>query len=485
MRIAAPPLSCRIYTPIDLAEAMVKALGDRPGAAWLEPSHGKGVFVAAISTLGVEKERIVAIDLDPTSHSTDRLATTIRGVDFLRWAHQTPERFDKIIGNPPFVSIAQLPRSLQKSATSVLNLGGQAIGKGANLWYAFALSCLKLLRNGGDIALVLPSAAEFADYSAEIRGSIAGMFASFELYRCKRPLFDEVQDGTVVALARGYGRGPGAVARRWFKTAKSLINALSQSQDARKGRGCATARSPARRTKVALESVAQIGLGGVTGDVRFFLMNEERRISLGLPVEAMTPVLSKARHLRAAVLTDKEWHNLKSLGERVWLFNPPDQISKCPKVKKYLQLGPAQGGCNRRAYKVSIRDPWYGTPMPPIADAFLSGMSQHRPWLCINESERVNATNTLYVVRFLSRDRADWYMWALAFLSSEARQQVCRLGRRYPDGLIKYEPGSIRKILLPEVKRDVDHRTLYLDSVSALLSGNLRLSSEIADSVLQ
>jgi hypothetical protein len=102
------------------------------------------------------------------------------------------------------------------------------------------------------------------------------------------------------------------------------------------------------------------------------------------------------------------------------------------------------------------------------------------PWLCINETPSVNATNTLYVVRFLSRNRRDWYKWALSLLSSAARQQIRRIGRRYPDGLIKYEPGPLGKIALP--RPDADHKALYRRAVSALLSGNIGQAKEIADS---
>jgi hypothetical protein len=234
-----------------------------------------------------------------------------------------------------------------------------------------------------------------------------------------------------------------------------------------------------------LDSIARIGLGGVTGDASFFLMNEERRESLELPTAALTPVVSKAKHLRSALLSHQEWEGLKSAGERIWLFEPPDTLVNHPKVKRYLKLDASEGGCNREAYKVSIREPWYRTPMPKVPDAFLSGMGQHGPWLCINETPSVNATNTLYVVSFSSRSRKDWYMWALALLSSAAQRRIRRIGRRYPDGLIKYEPGSLGKIELPQPRPDADHKDLYIRAVAALLARKPGLAKEIADSVLR
>src|SRR5213076_371923 len=98
MKLALPPVSCQVYTPPSLAEAMVHALGDMPLMSWLEPSHGRGAFVEALSRLGVGKQRIVAIDLDRAASPSDKLGTTFRGVDFLRWSTKTIQRFDRIVG---------------------------------------------------------------------------------------------------------------------------------------------------------------------------------------------------------------------------------------------------------------------------------------------------------------------------------------------------------------------------------------------------
>ena len=482
MGIAQPPGSCKIYTPSDLAGAMARALGDMPTARWLEPSHGQGVFVEAIAELGVTTDRIIAVDLDKKRTPADSFATTVRGVDFLRWASRTDRRFDRIIGNPPFVSIGQLPLSLQKSAAAVRDVAGTSIGKGANLWYAFVLASLHLLRKGGSAAFILPSSAEFADYSANIRSVVARSFARLEIYRCLRPLFDEVQEGTVVAVAREYGGGPAIVSRRWFASRSGLIDGLSRS--GRIGGHRCSVVVKRISTMTPLGSIARIGLGGVTGDARFFLMNESKRVSMGLPTKAMIPVVSKAKHLRSAALGDSDWARLRDSGERVWLFNPTDKMIEDRTIKKYLDLDKVEGGCNRQAYKISIRHPWYRTPLPSVPDAFLSGMSRLGPWLCLNESSRVNSTNTLYVVHFESRARSDWYMWALALLSSEARRQIHRLGRRYPDGLVKFEPGDLSRILLPRLRDGISNKEVYDEAIGAFLSGKPRVAMEIADAAI-
>lgn len=481
MRLALPPSSCKVNTPPDLANAIVQALNDGPDLSWLEPSHGSGVFVEAISRVGVPKRRIVAVDLDPVGTPADRVATTIRRVDFLKWANETNRRFDRIVGNPPFVSIKRLKMSLQGTAAKVRDFDGNPIGRGSNTWYAFVLASLRLLRKGGSMAFVLPSAAEFTDYSAGIRSAVQKTFNSLDLYRCTRPLFENVQEGTIVAIARGYGSGPCSIRRKRYSTREALIEALAQSKKSR-GRQCRLRTIKNSPTMTQLKSIATLRLGGVTGDASFFLMDEEKRQSLKLPRSAFTPVVSKARHVKFAYLQREVWNELRQADERIWLFNPtPLLIRENWRVRDYLY--PRVGGCNREAYKILGRKPWYQTPLPGRADAFISGMSRQGPWLCINEFSKLRATNTLYVLTFAEQYRQQRYMWALALLTSIAQRQIRSLGRHYADGLVKYEPGALGDLELPPLQPEVNHRLLYQRAVSALLASDITEAKAIADSV--
>ena len=482
MRLALPPRSCQVNTPSNLATAMVRALADGPSALWLEPSHGTGVFIEAISNLGVPARQIIAIDLDRRSSSADSLATTIRGVDFLRWSQETDLRFDRIVGNPPFISIKRLPISLRRTASAISDVNGNPIGESANTWYAFVLASLQVLKNGGALAFVLPSAAEFSKYSAAIRLAVLQSFERLELYRCKRPLFEGVQEGTVVALARGYGLGACKVSRQRFTCRQKLIDALENSAQSR-GRTCKPrAKLPAAMTP--LKSIARIRLGGVTGHASFFLMTEERRRTLRLPTVACTPVLSKARHLRFAPFGMEHWRELREAGERIWLLNPTSQlIRQSAPVRSYLYRSSERGGCNRQAYKVRDRKPWYRTPLLTRADAFVSGMSRQGPWFCINEMPQLRATNTLYIVNFLKSYREQRYMWSLALLTSIAQRQIRGIARHYADGLIKYEPGELAEVELPRLRVDVDHRALYSRAAIAVLANDLSTAKDIADSI--
>jgi len=185
----------------------------------------------------------------------DELATTFRGVDFLRWAGETNRRFDRIVGNPPYVSISRLPPSLRRTAAQVHDIDNAAIGYGANVWYAFVLVSLRLLKAGGSLAFVLPSAVEFSDYSAAVRATVRSKFARLELYTCKRPLFSEVKEGTVVAIARDFESQPFRVLRRRFDAPHDLMNGLARGQRLN-GRRCPSKNEECSEGTVRFSSIA-------------------------------------------------------------------------------------------------------------------------------------------------------------------------------------------------------------------------------------
>src|SRR5437588_305453 len=114
-----PPESCKVYTPRPVADAMVQALRPDRDAIWLEPCVGRGVFLSALSSAGIARGKIVAVDLDPVECESDALGTTYRGVDFLSWSQGTRRRFDRIAGNPPYVPLSRLDLRLRETAVAV------------------------------------------------------------------------------------------------------------------------------------------------------------------------------------------------------------------------------------------------------------------------------------------------------------------------------------------------------------------------------
>ena len=494
------PSSCVVYTPRPLANAMAKALGDEPGASWLEPCLGGGVFLESLAAIGVSSNRIRAVDADVTPGSNDTLAQTLRGVEFLGWSLNTDERFSRILANPPYIALHRFSPPARRVATTVRVPGGGFVTLGGNSWYAFLCASIGLLKEGGSLCFVLPAAWDYADYARPLREKIPQMFKELEVYRSRSPLFPSVSEGSVVLVARGYKAtdSPTPSSDRTVKiqrfeseSSSTLLNQLEKSVERRdelpdRGRQpCVTmdrdnlVRIEATDSWCTVRDVMDIRLGAVTGDSKYFVLSEETRRQHRLPLRSCRPVIGRAHHLVSGEIDAKGWSNLRDAGERIWLFCPSSTVAHTDTVRAYLELSPQEGGCERNAYKVRSRDPWYQTQISSRIHGFMSGMSGWGPWVVFKEMPRLVATNTLYQVRFKTgSDKDEMAAWAMWLLTTEAEQLLREVGRHYAGGLVKFEPGDVSGLAIRTPRRKKGSYSAYLSAVDLLLKG-LRQESQI------
>ena len=474
-------LSCQVQTPPDLAVAMATALGDEASARWLEPCVGEGRLLQAVRSLGVSKRRLRGLDLDPSPHAPDDLGRVDRGVDFLAWAQTTSERFDRVISNPPYLPLARFPAPVGAAAREVAGGYGLSAHGNSHAWNAFLLASLGLLREGGGICFLLPAAWDYAAYAEGTRELVGRHFERTEVYRSRTPLFADVQEGSVVLVGRGFRPEPGrgAVRRRDFTNPAELSDALRAGRLFRSSRRRSL---PNNADLVSFGDHAQIAIGMVTGDSRYFLQTEDRRLHLGLPEQALRPVVSRARHLTHGHIGSEEWGHLRASGERVWLFHPSDDVLAHPCVRAYLDLAETEGGCRRGAYKVRHRRPWYRARIPSEPHGFMSGMTSAGPWIALNRLPGLLATNTLYQVRFRAAvSRSERSAVALSLLTSAGRASFEALSRRYADGLRKLEPGDVARLQVPTPRRSRGAIGVYRKAVASLLEGFVHDAVEEAD----
>jgi hypothetical protein len=209
-------------------------------------------------------------------------------------------------------------------------------------------------------------------------------------------------------------------------------------------------------------------------------LTETQRLEHRLPLSSVQPIVSKARHLRSALLTSKVWEDLLRRDERVWVFAPSGVARRSGAVQRYLALG--EKICDLKSYKLRNRPDWAEVPLIEPPDGFISGMSKAGPWISLRSMRGLIASNTLYILRRRSSmSQNERAAWALSLLSSEAREQATSLGRRYPDGLIKYEPKELRSILIPKPTATTNGTELYGRAVGHLLAGNTERAVKIAD----
>jgi adenine-specific DNA-methyltransferase len=478
------PASCKVYTPLELATAMISGLGISSDGVWLEPSFGRAVFLRALKNLGVARDRVVAIDVDRRPTPFDELAISLRGTEFLGWAGHHQSCFDRIIGNPPYVAIERLNSRLQSLAASVSWGSIKPIGLNGNLWAAFLVRCLRLMRPGGCMSFVLPAAWDYADYAEGLRRELPKYFSRLVIHRCEDVLFSEVQDGCVVLQAFGFGGAKSETIRFQYSSAADLRSGLADGslQSRRTNTNTVQFDFPSC-ARITADSVFNVRLGGVTGDAKFFLLKESVRKKLNIPVSACRPVLSRARHLVKAFANKQMWKSFRGEDERVWLFDPKSSQARLTAIRRYLQLPATEGGCNRKADWVGRRKPWYRVRIPKRIHGFVSGTSSRGPWICLNAMPRLAATNTLYVVEFkdLDSSRDKRAAWCLSLLTSDVQTQLQKIARVYAGGMKKFEPADLLSLKLPVPFKYSGASAEYSRAIKMLVSGDCEGAMQLAD----
>lgn len=473
-------------TPTLLADALVQAVGVAGAESWLDPSAGSGQLVKAALRADVAPSAILAVDLQTELGGLDRLGLeSLPGTDFLSWAQGTDRRFDRVIANPPFVRLRELDEVLARPALET-RLNGNSISRTANYWVAFLIAGMQLLKPEGSLAYVLPAAYEYANYARALRDVCEASFHELDVHRVSVPMFDTVADGAVLLVGHGFGGRPHRPARVIrHQTLAALIEAVAAPAMSTHVSGLRSDVSCLPEGQIKFGEVAQVRVGAVTGDVRYFLLNEARRVALGLPLSAVRPVLSKAQHIGVSEIDDDAWTELQSQGERVWLFYPPDTDLTQPAVQAYLDLPEGEGGAKRGAFKIRERDPWYHVLIPESFDGFVTGMSHRRPWVALNRKPRLTITNTLYGVRFPTVTHPDEQAaWCLSMLSSTTAESRARLVRQYPQGLLKLEPRDIESLAVRHPPPTAGARDLYRQAVELIAAGRSDAAQAMADNWL-
>ena len=140
-------LSSAYYTPVELVKFIYGFLEVRgfTGGDILEPAIGHGVFMEHMPQSIRQNSRITAVEIDAVSSQIVQKLypyVTLHTQGFETW--HTEQRFDAIIGNPPYGS--QMLFDEQHSDL-----------KGFCIHHFFVAKCMRLLKPDGILAMVLPS----------------------------------------------------------------------------------------------------------------------------------------------------------------------------------------------------------------------------------------------------------------------------------------------------------------------------------------
>jgi hypothetical protein len=170
-----------VYTPLDLARAMVGRLDLAEGMTVLDPSCGEGVFLVAV--LERAQARGISLEVEGWDIDGDALAKaeqamqhTARRLALRRerpWTlvHRDalapePRRFDVIVGNPPYLEAKRMPDDMKARVKEVCPIA--AVGA-FDLYAAFVERSAKLLAPRGVLSFIVPNRLAVTSNAADLR----------------------------------------------------------------------------------------------------------------------------------------------------------------------------------------------------------------------------------------------------------------------------------------------------------------------------
>ena len=463
------------YTPPDLAHFLARWVAQGHPQTILEPSCGDGVFFAALEDAGVGPARIAAFELDAleAAKAMERARTltaevTVNNRDFLGWAldqlHKGGNRFDAVVGNPPFIRYQYLPPHFQGAAAKVFSTLACKFTKHTNAWVPFILASVAMLRPGGRLAMVVPSEIIHVLHAQSLRTFLGEACRRLVIVDPEEIWFEDTLQGAVLLMAEkkqnvsDKTEGLGLVPVRGRAFLKGDPGALFEQAKAINGRTVegkwtrafldVTVRdlldeAEALPSVHRFRDIADVDVGIVTGANKFFLVDDETVETHGLQQWAH-PMFGRSEHC-PGVIYDKKQHraNGKAGLPSNFLWFPEHIAEEEPNVAAYVLTGVEEDLHTR--YKCRIRKPWYTVPSVYATGIGMLKRSHNVPRLILNKAEAYT-TDTAYRIQTLgihAETLVGAFVNPLTALSAELE------GRTYGGGVLELVPSEIEKLLVP------------------------------------
>jgi len=463
------------YTPQDLALFLARWVAQGKPKSILEPSCGDGAFLDAIAKADVGRAKVVAIELDAVeaAKSTERtrnlaIDAEVLNRDFLGWAlNELPkggQRFDAVVGNPPFVRYQYLPPTFQGLAEKVFSSLSCRFTKHTNAWVPFVLASVALLKPGGRLAMVVPAEIIHVLHAQSLRTFLGEACRRLVIIDPEEIWFEDTLQGAVLLMAEKKRRpsdateGLGLVpvrGRGFLDEDPATLFARPVPINGRTVEGKWTRAFLDVAVRELLDEleelpivhrfsdVADVDVGIVTGANKFFLVRDETVEAFGLE-QWSHPMFGRSEHC-PGVIYDARQHRANGKGglPSNFLWFPDEAAGKDPKVAAYIALGEKQELHTR--YKCRIRKPWYAVPSVYATEIGMLKRSHDAPRLIFNKVGAYT-TDTAYRVRsrgISAETLVGAFVNPLTALSAELE------GRTYGGGVLELVPSEIERLLIP------------------------------------
>ncbi len=432
----------------------------------LEPSVGDGRFVDEF-----EKEKniesFVAVELIEEKVrrlKNNRYSEQVKIVadDFLSFSEKTNEKYQLIIGNPPYINIKNMEDNSKKKAKEICEKFRLPSSLMQNIWVAFVLAAVSCLERDGTIFFVLPMEFLQVQYAEKIRLFLEEHFDTIHILTFKERMFPEIeQESCLVYLTNEFKNQPYINFKMYAKLDSDVPYYCSKIER----------NKPLKKWTNAILSDVDIDLlnlidlkykkvfeicdaspGIVTGANNEFILTKEQVEQLECQ-EFILPTIPKSNILNGQfILTQDIVQKIGEKGNRIYLLNLLNVDKKLfsESLKEYLTaIGEKENASKiklKNRYKCRNRKPWYGVPIVRNGDLFFFKRYHRVPRICVNEAN-LYTTDIAYNMRLNSA--YDKESMAFCFYNSLTLTQCEFYGRYYAGGVLELTPSEFKRLAIP------------------------------------
>lgn len=503
------------YTPKPIADFLAQWAICSPQARVLEPSCGDGVLIRSalesLKKLGASprsiSQLVCGVEFDAEEAAKVQAHFTALGFSAPNQIHREDffsfckthlsqnQRFDAIIGNPPFIRYQNFLEEHRTVAFEIMEQAGLHPNRLTNAWVPFLIASSLLLGEKGRLGMVIPAELFQVNYAAETRQFLSDFFKRITIVTFKKLVFEDIQQEIMLLLCERNGSSDEgirvvqldhiedltsfdyeAIAKRPLKpmdhsTEKWTQYFLDKTE-------IELLRRLRKHPKVTLSGkVIDVDVGVVTGQNDFFVLTQEDVKQHGLE-PYIDRIVSRSGQLQGAIFSSQDWKNNFKKQARTALFNPPNlPLEELPQeVQQYIKSG--EKAQLHVGYKCRIRKRWYVVPSVWIPQAFMLRQVHGYPKIILNKA-KATCTDTVHRANFLNDAKGP--IVAAAFLNSLTFAFAEVTGRSYGGGVMTFEPSEAERLPIPLTGAE----ELDLTEIDQLLrENNINSILDITDRVL-
>jgi adenine-specific DNA-methyltransferase len=480
-----------VYTPIAAAAAITEyvlaKLGSLPVAV-LEPSAGDGSFLKALLSKRVTAKAVTAIDVSAATTDALSLAypdTTVVCSDFLTYAlNGREDKFDLIIGNPPFIRSRFFSPSFAENVVTLADQHEYARGELKNAWAAFVVAASSLLSCNGAMVFIVPYELLNVCYGKYLQSKLLAKFRFLEILVPNEKAFMGIEQDAVVIIASNSQLLPRHQSIKLVSSLEKpntgearelkLDGTKNQSVELKSSLLDFATSELLHRLRAEAKTVGDFctsKAGIVTAANDFFILTEEEVEIRGLRPWAR-PILKKGSYLSHDLVYDSTQHAVTAARHKCLLidFGSDGQPPLSQAAFDYLELGKEQGLDKR--FKMKSREPWYRIPIVNASEGLFFKRSHRLPRLVPNLAE-ILATDTAYVVT--AKDGFDMQSIAYSFYNILTILFAEIDGRFYGGGVLELTPSEFRNLPMAYFQPEAEKNNLFKLRFKSTLSNPAQL----------